>query len=68
MRAAAVLCIVAADVGAYVVGKSMGKTQLIAISPKKTVEGAISGLLCSVAVALLARAPAPPPAAAPPWC
>lgn len=37
----AVLCIVASDTGAYFFGKSFGRTQLIAISPKKTVEGAI---------------------------
>ena len=44
----AVLCIIAADTGAYFCGKSLGKTQLISVSPKKTVEGAIGGLLCSV--------------------
>jgi phosphatidate cytidylyltransferase len=48
----AVACIIAADTGAYFCGKSLGRTQLIAISPKKTVEGAIGGLLCSVGVAL----------------
>lgn len=43
-----VLCIIAADTGAYFCGKSLGKTQLISVSPKKTVEGAIGGLFCSV--------------------
>lgn len=48
----AVACIIAADTGAYFFGKSFGRTQLISISPKKTVEGAIGGLACSVAVSL----------------
>ena len=51
----AVLCIVAADTGAYVVGKSIGRTQLVSVSPKKTVEGAVGGLLSSCAVGLLVR-------------
>lgn len=49
----AVLCIIAADTGAYFVGKNLGKTQLIRISPRKTVEGTVGGLLCSSAVALI---------------
>lgn len=49
----AVACIIAADTGAYFFGKSMGKTQLIKVSPKKTVEGALGGLLCSVLASLL---------------
>ena len=48
----AVLCIIAADTGAYFCGKSLGKTQLISVSPKKTVEGAIGGLVCSILGAL----------------
>ena len=48
----AVACIIAADTGAYFCGKSLGRTQLISISPKKTVEGAIGGLLASIGVAL----------------
>ena len=47
-----VLCIVAADTGAYVGGKQFGRTQLIPVSPKKTVEGAASGLACALGVAL----------------
>ncbi|WP_448602124.1 phosphatidate cytidylyltransferase [Thermoleptolyngbya sp.] len=43
-------CIWAADIGAYVFGKLFGKTRLSAISPKKTVEGAVLGVLGSVAV------------------
>jgi phosphatidate cytidylyltransferase len=46
----AFMCIWAADIGAYVVGKSWGKTKLSAISPKKTVEGAVFGLIGSVVV------------------
>ena len=48
-----VLCIIAADTGAYFCGKSLGKTQLIKVSPKKTVEGAIGGLVSSILGALL---------------
>jgi phosphatidate cytidylyltransferase len=44
-------CIWAADIGAYVMGKSFGKTRLSNISPKKTVEGAIAGLIGSIIVA-----------------
>ena len=49
---ASALCIVAADTGAYVIGKTMGKTKLTEISPKKTVEGALGGLASSIVVAL----------------
>lgn len=48
----AVACTIAADTGAYAFGKTLGRTQLISISPKKTVEGAIGGLLCSTLVAV----------------
>ncbi len=47
-----VACVVAADTGAYAFGKTLGRTQLTSISPKKTVEGAAGGLACSTAVAL----------------
>jgi phosphatidate cytidylyltransferase len=46
------LCIWAADIGAYTFGKFFGKTPLSEISPKKTVEGAIFGILASVVVAV----------------
>ncbi|MEB3293217.1 MAG: phosphatidate cytidylyltransferase [Synechococcales bacterium] len=49
----AFLCIWAADIGAYVFGRAFGKTRLSDISPKKTVEGAVFGVLASVAVAVL---------------
>jgi phosphatidate cytidylyltransferase len=62
-----VLCVVAADTGAYLGGKRFGRTQLLPVSPKKTVEGAASGLAAAVATALLGRAalgwPASPPGA-----
>lgn len=48
----AVLCIIAADTGAYFFGKMFGKTKLTSVSPKKTVEGALGGLFCSVSAAL----------------
>lgn len=42
------------DMGAYFVGVSMGKTKLCpAISPKKTVEGAIGGIVSSIIVSLI---------------
>ncbi|KAG2494580.1 hypothetical protein HYH03_007346 [Edaphochlamys debaryana] len=44
--------IVAADTGAYFVGKSVGRTKLTEISPKKTVEGAVGGMAAAVALAL----------------
>lgn len=46
-------CIWAADIGAYFMGKTFGKTQLSHISPKKTVEGAVFGFLGSLMVAEL---------------
>ena len=49
----AVACIIAADVGAFVFGKTWGRTKLTDISPKKTVEGALGGLLCSSGTALV---------------
>lgn len=44
-------CIWAADIGAYFFGKLFGRTRLTDISPKKTVEGAVFGVLGSVTVA-----------------
>jgi phosphatidate cytidylyltransferase len=45
-------CIWAADIGAYLVGRSFGRTPLSNISPKKTVEGALFGILGSIGVAI----------------
>jgi phosphatidate cytidylyltransferase len=44
-------CIWAADIGAYIMGKWLGRTRLSEISPKKTVEGALWGILGSILVA-----------------
>lgn len=44
-------CIWAADIGAYFFGKFFGRTRLSSISPKKTVEGAIFGVMGSITVA-----------------
>jgi phosphatidate cytidylyltransferase len=42
----------ASDIGAYAVGRTMGRRQLIpSVSPGKTVEGAVGGLIVGVAVA-----------------
>lgn len=46
------VCIWAADIGAYFMGKWLGKTKLSAISPKKTVEGAVFGSIGTVLVAV----------------
>ncbi|TVP68282.1 MAG: phosphatidate cytidylyltransferase [Leptolyngbya sp. LCM1.Bin17] len=46
-------CIWAADIGAYTAGKIIGRTPLSNISPKKTVEGAVFGVLGSMVVALV---------------
>lgn len=47
----AFICIWAADIGAYIFGKFFGRTRLSDISPKKTVEGAVFGVVGSIAVA-----------------
>lgn len=44
-------CIWAADIGAYVMGKWIGRTKLSGISPKKTVEGSVFGITGSVLTA-----------------
>lgn len=49
----AFLCMWAADIGAYTIGKWIGRTRLSDISPKKTVEGAVFGVSASVTVAVL---------------
>ncbi len=45
------LLIVASDIGSYFIGKSFGKSPLSPISPSKTIEGLIGGIICSIAVA-----------------
>ncbi|NJN21564.1 MAG: phosphatidate cytidylyltransferase [Leptolyngbya sp. RL_3_1] len=49
----AFMCIWAADIGAYLVGRYFGRTPLSNISPKKTVEGALFGVLGSITVAMV---------------
>lgn len=50
---ALVLTAKAGDSGAYLVGRSLGRRKLIEhVSPKKTVEGAIGGLIASLLVGL----------------
>jgi phosphatidate cytidylyltransferase len=46
------MCIWAADIGAYMFGKSLGRTKLSAISPKKTLEGALLGLFSSTLMSI----------------
>lgn len=47
-------CIWGSDAGAYFVGRSMGKHKLWpAISPNKTVEGAVGGALISVLISII---------------
>lgn len=49
----AVTICIATDVGAYLVGKTLGKHKLTPkISPNKTVEGAVGGILLALAAAL----------------
>jgi len=42
-----------ADIGAFFVGRTFGKTPISSLSPKKTAEGAVAGFLCSASVSLL---------------
>ncbi len=47
---ASCLMIVASDIGSYLFGRLFGKNPLSPISPSKTIEGAIGGMLCAVSV------------------
>ncbi len=42
--------IVATDIGSYVIGRRLGRRPLSPISPGKTVEGALGGVACAMAV------------------
>jgi phosphatidate cytidylyltransferase len=46
-------CICAADIGAYLVGRTFGRTPLSNISPKKTVEGAVFGMIASISIGMV---------------
>lgn len=49
-----VLCVVAYDVVGYLVGSQLGKRRLVpVISPNKTIEGLVGGMVASVVVALV---------------
>ncbi|GKU78661.1 phosphatidate cytidylyltransferase [Paenibacillus sp. L3-i20] len=53
-------CIWASDIGAYFVGKAIGRTKLWpSISPNKTIEGAIGGVVISLIVAVVFALAAP---------
>jgi len=45
--------VVATDIGSYVVGRRLGRRPLSPISPGKTVEGALGGLVCSMVVGVI---------------
>lgn len=52
------LLVIASDTGAYFTGSWIGRTKLAShVSPKKTVEGAIGGLILCVVAGLLLRQP-----------
>ena len=46
----ACLMIVATDIGSYVIGRRLGRHALSPISPGKTVEGALGGMVCALLV------------------
>jgi phosphatidate cytidylyltransferase len=50
---AIILPTVAADVGAFVVGRNAGRSPLSPVSPNKTVEGALGGFAAAVVVSVL---------------
>lgn len=47
--------IIANDIGAYVVGKTIGRTPIFRLSPKKTVEGFIGGFVFTFFTGLIAN-------------
>ncbi|MUT66389.1 phosphatidate cytidylyltransferase [Paenibacillus sp. NEAU-GSW1] len=53
-------CIIASDVGAYFVGRAIGRNKLWpSISPNKTIEGAVGGILLSLVTAICFAIAAP---------
>ncbi|MCP9883858.1 phosphatidate cytidylyltransferase [Synechococcus sp. ATX 2A4] len=49
----ACLMVVATDIGSYVIGRRLGRHPLSPISPGKTVEGALGGVVCSLLVGVI---------------
>ena len=47
------LVIVSSDIGSYFIGKKFGKKSLSPISPGKTIEGLLGGLICAVSTGIL---------------
>ena len=52
---ATLLIVKLADTGAFFVGKSLGRTHFTPISPKKTVEGVVGGVVFAMLAAWLLR-------------
>lgn len=49
-----ILIVAAADSGAYFTGKAMGKRKMLPrLSPNKTIEGLLGGMICSIVVAVI---------------
>ena len=48
------LVVAGADIGAYFVGKSIGKTKFCETSPNKTLEGVVGGVVVATALGFLA--------------
>ena len=46
----ACLLIVSSDIGSYCLGRTLGRHGLSPISPSKTIEGAVGGLMCAILV------------------
>ena len=49
----ACLMVVATDIGSYVIGRRLGRHPLSPISPGKTVEGALGGVVCSLLMGVI---------------
>lgn len=47
------LLVISNDIFAYIIGKLIGKSHLIVVSPNKTVEGFIGGFVCSFLVGII---------------
>ncbi len=48
-----IICVITFDTFSYLIGKSFGKTQLIKISPNKTIEGFLGGVLFSFLLSII---------------